>query len=421
MTGTLSDGAGDRHTEGALSHIRVLDLSRVLAGPWAAQMLGDMGADVIKVERPGHGDDTRVWGPPFIPGENGERGDAAYFTAANRNKRSLAIDFSDPRGAGIVRRMAANTDVILENFKVGGLKKFGLDYESVAAENPSIVYCSITGFGQDGPYAARPGYDYVIQGMSGLMSITGRPDGAPGDGPLKAGVATSDLFGGMYAGTAILGALLHRERTGEGQYLDISLLEAQVAGLANQGAGFLTAGVIPRRMGNSHPNVAPYRVYPVADGDFILAVGNDGQFSRACEALGLEHLRDDPRFATNAARVENRVALDTALEEALGKWTRDDLIAVLEQASVPCGPINRVDEVFADPQIRHRALVEVCARDDGTEIPVVAYPVKMSLTPATCRRAPPTLGADTFDILREELGMREKELEQLRSEGVISC
>lgn len=325
---------------GALSHIRVLDLSRVLAGPWAGQTLGDMGADVIKVEHPDLGDDTRGWGPPFLEPRNDGRGDAAYFTSANRNKRSVGIDFSTPKGQALVRALAARSDVIIENYKLGGLAKYGLDYESLKGENPSLIYCSITGFGQDGPYAARPGYDYIIQGMSGLMSVTGHPDGAPGAGPLKVGIAVSDLFGGMYALSAILAALVHRERTGEGQYIDCSLLESQVSALANQGASYLVAGQVPGRLGNSHPTVAPYRVYDVADGQVIVGVGNDGQFLRLCDALGEEALKDDPRFTTNALRVVNRELIDALMEKILKGWKREDLIAKLEQATVPCGPIN---------------------------------------------------------------------------------
>ena len=404
---------------GALSHIRVLDLSRVLAGPWAGQLLDDMGADVIKVERPGHGDDTRIWGPPFMTNADGGRGDASYFTAANRNKRSIAVDFANPRGAELVRRLAQMADVIIENFKLDGLKKYDLDYESVSATVPSVIYCSITGFGQSGPDAARPGYDYVIQGMGGVMSLNGRPDGAPGDGPLRVGIAISDLFGGMYASTAILSALVHRERTGQGQHLDCSLLAAQVAGLANQSASYLTGGTVPVRTGNSHPAVVPYRTYQTRDGLMILAVGNDAQFARACSVLGLEALKDDPRFATNTARIEHRAALDEMIEEVMAKRKRDDLLAALEAATVPCGPILAIDEVFANPQIKHRELVQTPVRADGTQVPVAGYPVKMSATPATTRRAPPALGADTDEVLREELGLSEDEIEGLRGVGIV--
>jgi len=411
--------AGQDSTGGALAHIRVLDLSRVLAGPWAAQMLGDMGADVIKVERPGHGDDTRLWGPPFIDNADGSAGDASYYTTANRNKRSIVLDFSDPRGAELARKLAAKADVILENFKVGGLKKYGLDYHSLAGENPSVVYCSITGFGQDGPYAERPGYDYIIQGMGGVMSVTGRRNGTPGDGPLKVGVAISDLFGGMYAATAILSALVHRERTGEGQYLDCSLLDAQAVGLANQASSYLTSGFVAQRLGNSHPALAPYRVYDTADDPVTLAANNNAQFERLCAVLGLDDAGKNPKFTNNASRVKNRAELDALLEDAFAKWRRDDIIAALGNVKVPCGPIYAIDELFADPQIKHRGLVHKPRRTDGTQVPVAGYPVKMSATPTTCRHAPPAHGAHTDEVLRTELGLADAELDALRKEGVI--
>lgn len=404
---------------GSLSHIRVLDLSRVLAGPWSGQMMGDMGADVIKVERPGHGDDTRVWGPPFMTNEDGSQGDASYFTAANRNKRSVIIDFSTEQGAELVKQLAAKADVIIENYKLGGLKKYGLDYESIVATNPSVIYCSITGFGQTGPDAARPGYDYVIQGMGGVMSINGRPDGDLGDGPIRVGIAISDLFGGMYASTAILSALVHRERTGEGQYLDCALLAAQVAGLANQNASYLTGDTVPVRTGNSHPAVVPYRTYETRDGFIILAVGNDTQFVRACGVLGLDDLPGDPKFTTNTARIENRAELDKMIEDVMATRDRDDLLKALEAATVPCGPIFAMDEVFANPQIQHRELVQKPKRKDGTEVVVASYPVKMSKTPATVRRAPPAHGADTDEVLREELGISADNIDALRGDGVV--
>jgi crotonobetainyl-CoA:carnitine CoA-transferase CaiB-like acyl-CoA transferase len=404
---------------GALSHIRVLDLSRILAGPWTAQLLGDLGADVIKVEQPGHGDDTRVWGPPFLTNADGSRSDASYYAAANRNKRSIIVDFAKSEGAELVRGLAKKADVIVENFKVGGLKKYGLDYDSIAAINPSIIYCSITGFGQTGPHAVRPGYDYVIQGMGGVMSLNGVPDGEPGGGPLRVGIAVSDLFGGMYASTAILGAIVHRERTGEGQHIDCALLAAQIAALANQGSSFLTGGVVPTRTGNSHPAVVPYRVYEAADGYMILAVGNDRQFQRACDALGLEDVKDDPRFTTNTLRIENRAAIDDIMEKTLAGRKRDDALAVLEKAVVPCGPIYGLDEIYENPQIRHRELVVRPQRADGTEVAVVQYPVKLSVTPATTRRAPPAHGADTEAILSVELGLTADEIATLMQDGVI--
>ncbi|MBA4791589.1 MAG: CoA transferase, partial [Rhizobiales bacterium] len=335
-------------TPGALSHLRVLDLSRVLAGPWASQILGDLGAEVVKVEAPA-GDDTRTWGPPFIPDAEGNRGDAAYFTACNRNKKSITIDFSNPEGAELVRRMAARADIVVENFKVGGLKRYGLDYESLRAINPAIIYCSVTGFGQTGPYSHRAGYDFLIQGMAGLMSITGQPDGTPGGEPMKVGVATCDLFTGMYAAVSILAALTHRERTGEGQHIDCSLFDSQVAMLANQAANWLVGSVEPKRMGNSHPNVVPYRVFPGSDGYVIVACGNDGQFQKLCVALERTDLGEDPRFRTNAGRVADRVELEAELTRTLSALTQHEIIDRLERAQVPCGPINTVPAVFEDP------------------------------------------------------------------------
>ncbi len=404
---------------GPLSHLRVLDMSRVLAGPWTGQLLGDMGADVIKVERPGHGDDTRVWGPPFIENADGSSGDGSYYTAANRNKRSIIVDLAKPLGADLVRRLADKSDIVVENFKLGGLAKYGLDYESVAATNPSVIYCSITGFGQDGPYAPRPGYDYIIQGMSGILSITGRPDEKPGGGPIRVGIAVSDLFGGMYATTAILSAIVHRERTGQGQYIDCSLLEAQIAALANQGASYLTTGFVPQRTGNSHPALAPYRIYRASDGHIILAVGNDDQFARACDVLGLSAMKDDPKFKKAKARVANRDELDAAIDAAFLKWKRDDAILALEKVKVPCGPILALDEVFANPQIVSRDMVRKPKRADGTEVPVSRYPVKLSATPASVRRAPPAHGADTDDVLANDLGLSEDEIAALRREGIV--
>ena len=401
----------------ALGHLRVLDLSRILAGPWAAQVLGDLGAEVIKVENPRGGDDTRRWGPPFVPGEG--QGDAAYFTAANRNKSSVGIDFSKPEGADLVRRLAAESDIVIENFKLGGLAKYSLDYPSLRQVNPRLIYCSITGFGQDGPYAHRAGYDFLIQGMGGLMSITGRSDDKPGGGPVKVGVAVSDLFTGMYAATSILAAVAHRERTGEGQHIDCSLFDAQAAMLANQAANWLVGGMTPGRMGNSHPNVVPYRVYPVRDGHVIIAVGNDGQFARLCQVLGEAGLAGDPRFTGNVERVRNRDALEPILEAHLQSWSRDDIIAALEAAGVPCGPINDVSEVFSDPHALAHDLTVEQARPDGTPVRSVAYPARLGVTPATYRRAPPTLGADTDRVLMALLQVDADELLRLRADGVI--
>lgn len=381
---------------GALNGVRVLDLSRVLAGPWSTQILGDLGAEVIKIEKPGAGDDTRGWGPPFVDGPGS---DAAYFTCANRNKRSVAVDFTTPEGADIVRTLAASAQILVENFKTGGLRKYGLDYEAIRAINPAIVYCSITGFGQDGPYADRPGYDYLVQAMGGLMSVTGQPDGAPGAEPLKVGVAVADLFTGMYATVGILAALRHAERTGVGQQIDVSLLDCQVAMLANQASNFLVSGKAPGRMGNAHPNIAPYQVFACAGGHVVVAVGNDGQFGAFCRTAGLDSLPADPRFATNPQRVANRAALTELIAPAMLARDTDGWIAVLEAAGVPCGPINTIDRVFDDPQVRHRGLVRTLTRPDGTAVPVVASPLHLGVTPTRATLAPPALGADTAMVL----------------------
>ncbi len=403
----------------ALGHLRVLDLSRVLAGPWAGQVLGDLGADVVKVERPGSGDDTRHWGPPFVQDANGQDAGAAYFTACNRNKRSLAVDFSKPEGADLIRSLVPHFDVVIENFKVGGLARYGLDYNSLAQLHPQLIYCSITGFGQDGPYASRPGYDFLIQAMGGLMSITGQPDTEPGGGPVKVGVAVADLFTGMYAAVSILAALSYRERTGEGQHIDCSLLDTQVAMLANQSANWLVGGVEPTRMGNNHPNVAPYRTYAVKDGHVIVAVGNDRQFARLCETLGDAVISRDPRFRTNTDRVHNRVDLDAAISKLLADWPREELIESLGVAGVPCGPINTLGDVFADEHIQARNLQVSLPRQDGAPVHTVAFPARLGCTPAAYRRAPPDLGLDTNEVLSSILDIDETTLEALRGRQVI--
>jgi crotonobetainyl-CoA:carnitine CoA-transferase CaiB-like acyl-CoA transferase len=402
----------------ALGHIRVLDLSRVLAGPWAAQLLADLGADVVKVENPDGGDDTRGWGPPFMAGADDTRGDAAYYTCANRNKRSITIDFATPEGADLVRELAAKADIVIENLKPGGLAKYGLDYAGLSAVNPSLIYCSITGFGQTGPYRNRPGYDFLIQGMGGLMSFTGQPDGTPGAEPMKTGVAVCDLFTGMYASTAILAALVHRDRTGEGQYIDCSLLDSQVAMLANQGANWLVGGRTPGRMGNNHPSVVPYRVFPASDGHIILACGNDRQFERLCVAFGVDWAAD-PKFKTNAARVANRDEIDARIAGLFKPLTRAALIAKLEAANVPAGPINGVPDVFADPHVEARGTTVPLTRRDGTEISTVAYPAKLSATPATYRNAPPLLGEDSADVLADWVGYDETKIGELKDRGVV--
>ncbi|MGE0828757.1 MAG: CaiB/BaiF CoA transferase family protein [Hyphomonadaceae bacterium] len=404
----------DRPTSGALAGVRVLDLSRVLAGPWATQILGDLGAEILKIEKPGAGDDTRGWGPPFLTDPDGAQGDAAYFLSANRNKRSLAIDFTKTEGAEIIRRLAPHCQILVENFKTGGLKKYGLDYASVSALNPALVYCSITGFGQTGPYAKRPGYDYIIQGMGGLMSLTGEPEGEP----MKSAVAVADLFTGMYAVTAVLAALRHAERMGEGQHLDISLLDSQVAMLANLGASYLVSGEHPRRLGNQHASIAPYQVLPTADGHIILAIGNDGQFADFCAEAGLD-LAVDPRFARNPARVRNRDALTLLLQAATRTRTTAQWVAALEAAQVPCGPINTLEQVYADPQVLSRGAVETVSRSNGAELRLAANPIRMSKTPPVTKSAPPLLGHDTEEALRDVLGLDAEEIARLRTAGAI--
>jgi crotonobetainyl-CoA:carnitine CoA-transferase CaiB-like acyl-CoA transferase len=405
--------------QGALAGLKVLDLSRVLAGPWASQLLGDLGAEVIKVEKPGSGDDTRGWGPPWLAdGDGGPTTDAAYFLCTNRNKRSLTVDMTQPEGQAILRELAAQADVVLENFKVDGLKAYGLDYASLAALNPKLVYCSITGFGQDGPYASRAGYDFLIQGMGGLMSVTGRADSEEGAGPQKVGVALTDILTGLYAGNAILAALLHRETTGQGQHIDLALLDVQVACLANQAMNYLVSGKAPRRMGNGHPNIVPYQDFPTADGDMILAIGNDGQFARFCEIAGHAEWAADPRFASNAARVKSRSELLPLLRQATVMKTTADWIALLENAAVPCGPINDLAAVFADPQVLHRGLRVDLPHAAGGKAPQVGNPIRFSATPVDYRHAPPLLGQDTEAILNE-LGRSVGEIAALRAAAVI--
>jgi len=402
-------------SKSALAGVRVLDLSRVLAGPWATQILGDLGADVIKIEKPREGDDTRHWGPPFIKGnDDGADGDAAYYLAANRNKRSVTIDIAKPAGAELVRRLAPHCQIMVENFKTGGLKKYGLDYASIAAINPGIVYCSITGFGQTGPYAKRPGYDYIVQGMGGLMSLTGEPAGEP----MKSAVAVADLFTGMYAVTAILAALRHAERTGEGQHIDAALLDCQVAMLANLGASYLLSGEQPTRVGNQHAAIAPYQVLATKDGHIILAIGNDRQFRAFCD-LAHVSLADDTRFADNDDRVTHRAELTAALDGVMRMRTTAEWVSALEAASVPCGPINTLPQVFADPHVHARHAVEHVRRADGTDLKLAANPLRMSATPPITRTAPPSLGADTDAVLRQLLGVSDAELGTLRASGVL--
>jgi crotonobetainyl-CoA:carnitine CoA-transferase CaiB-like acyl-CoA transferase len=403
---------------GPLSHIRVLDLSRVLAGPWAGQCLADLGAEVIKIERPGAGDDTRGWGPPFLQTPSGDAGDAAYFASANRGKRSVTIDIAHADGQALIRRLAAQSDVVIENFKVGGLRKYALDYASLASDNPRLVYCSITGFGQTGPYADRAGYDFMIQGMGGIMSVTGQPDGTPGAEPMKCGVAFADIFTGLYATIAITAALHHREHTGQGQYIDMALLDSQVAVLANQALNYLASGQAPVRLGNAHPNIVPYQTFATADGHVIIAVGNDRQFGELCRVAGLESLAADPRFRTNRARVANRQVLVALIAAAVKTRPTAEWIAALERAGVPCGPINTIDQVFADEHVKTRALRVDLARPDGTVVPGVANPIRLSATPIEYSRPAPALGADTDDVLAR-LDLTADEIRSLRQSGAI--
>jgi formyl-CoA transferase len=389
----------------ALQGIRVLDLSRVLAGPWCTQNLADLGADVIKVERPGAGDDTRAWGPPFLKGRDGrDTSDAAYYLAANRNKRSVEIDLASPAGQQAVRELARLSDVVVENYKVGQLKKYGLDYASLAALNPRLVYCSVTGFGQTGPWAHRPGYDFIIQALGGLMSITGEADDRPGGGPQKVGVAVSDLMTGMYATQAVLAALLHRERTGEGQYIDVALLDVQVAMLANMNTNFLVSGRPPKRWGNAHANIVPYQAFRASDQWLVVAVGNDEQYRRFCELGRRPDLHRDERFARNSDRVRNRETLVPLLAAMIAERPAAWWLGELERAGVPCGPINDLAQVFDNEQVRARGLRMEIERDDAGPVPLVGSPLKMSATPPVCRIAPPRLGQHTDEVLRELLG-----------------
>ncbi len=376
----------EQTAEAPLEGLRVIELARILAGPWAGQVLADLGADVIKVEAP-EGDDTRRWGPPYIEVE-GDRS-AAYFHACNRGKKSVTADFTTPEGQALVKSLIAGADVVIENFKLGGLAKYGLDYASLAEENPGLVYCSITGFGQDGPYAGRAGYDFLVQGMSGIMDLTGDPEGQP----QKIGVAFTDIFAGLYSVIAIQAALAARDKTGRGQHIDMALMDCATGVLANQAMNFFATGTAPRRLGNAHPNIAPYQVFSVADGEIILAVGNDGQFRRCCKVVGLETLGSDPRFATNDARVANRLSLTEALGEAFAGWGRDALLAALEAATVPAGPINRVDQVFDDPQVIARGL-----RIDPEGVPGLRSPIRLSESPLRLERRAPKLGEHDTEI-----------------------
>ncbi len=415
--------------QGALSHLKVLDLSRVLAGPWCTQMLADLGADVIKVERPGFGDDTRHWGPPFLQDALGHDTDqAAYFTACNRNKRSITLDIAKPEGQALIRQLALQSDILVENFKVGGLANYGLDYASLQALNPRLIYCSVTGFGQDGPYAERAGYDLMMQAMTGLMSITGRSDEVPGGGPQRVGVAVIDLFTGVYACSAILAALEVRHRSGAGQHIDMALLDVGMAMLANQGAGFLNTGAVPPRQGNSHPSLVPYQDFQTLDGAMLLAIGNDGQFARFCQAAGCPEWAADARFASNTLRVKNREALIPILQAITQTRSTAQWIALLEDKSVPCGAINDIGQAFGDAQVQARGLVinqplaTVDHAQEATEfianVKTVASPLRLTATPPVLRRAPPALGQHSAEVLAE-LGLDAAQVAALRQAGVV--
>jgi crotonobetainyl-CoA:carnitine CoA-transferase CaiB-like acyl-CoA transferase len=399
----------------ALDGVRVLDLSRVLAGPWAGQNLADLGADVIKVERPGTGDDTRAWGPPWLCDEAGRpTAEAAYFLSCNRGKRSVTIDLTRPEGADLIRRLAADSHVVIENFKVGSLAKYGLDWPSLRALNPRLVYCSITGFGQTGPYRERAGYDVMIQAMGGLMAVTGTPEE-----PMKVGVALCDVLTGMYATVAVLAALRHAERTGEGQHIDIALLDVQVASLANQALIYLVTGEGPPRLGNAHPNIVPYQSFATADGHVIVAVGNDAQYRRFCEVLGRPELGTDPRYATNARRVENRAELVPRLAEALRARPSAYWLGRLAEVGVPCGPINELEQVFSDPQVQARGVRMELPHPTAGRVPLVASPMHLEATPPRYVRPPPTLGQHTEEVLCERLGLTLGEIDALRADGVV--
>ncbi|MBI0538006.1 CoA transferase [Roseomonas sp. KE2513] len=405
--------------QGPLSHIRVLDLSRIMAAPWATQVLADLGADVIKVERPGAGDDTRSWGPPFLADAAGQATrDAGYFLAVNRGKRSVTVDMAKPEGQAVIRRLAEGADIVIENFKAGALARYGLDAASLRALNPRLVYCSVTGFGQDGPRADQAAYDFAIQAMGGLMSITGERDDAPGGGPQKVGVPIVDLMTGMYAAVAVLAAIARRDQTGTGDTIDLAMLDVSAAFLANQSMNWLLSGRAPKRGGNRHPNIQPQDVFPCSDGQLVLAVGNDGQFRKLCGALGRPDWAEDERFATNAARVRNNPVLTPLLSERFREFERAPLMAALDAAGVPCAPINSVPEVFEDPQLRHREMLRHLPHPVAGTVPQVVSPLRFAEAALRFDRAPPTLGQHTAEVLAE-LGMDEEAVAGLAAQGVI--
>lgn len=406
-------------SEGPLSHLKVLDLSRVLAGPWAGQVLADLGAEVIKVEKPGDGDDTRSWGPPFLKGEDGqETREACYFLAANRGKRSITVDLSKPEGQAIIRELAAKSDIVLENYKVGTLARYGLAYDDLKAVNPALIYCSVTGFGQTGPLAELPAYDFMIQAMGGLMSVTGERDGEPGGGPQKVGMPIIDVMTGMWTAVGVLAALARRERTGEGEYIDLAMLDVMVATIANQGMNYLVSGRTPQRMGNKHPNIQPQDVFECQDGQMVLAVGNDGQFAKFCQAMGAPEMAVDPRYAKNADRVRNLVPLMEFVSGAIGRLPRAECIDLLRAHGVPCSPINTIPEILAEPQIVHRQMLRYLPHPTAGQVPQIVSPLKFRQLPLTFEHAPPLLGADTLDVL-QELGCSSERIHALVQAGAI--
>ncbi|MFZ0127060.1 MAG: CaiB/BaiF CoA-transferase family protein [Xanthobacteraceae bacterium] len=404
---------------GPLSHIRVLDLSRVMAGPWAGQLLADLGADVIKVERPVVGDDTRTWGPPFLPTTDGTQSrESGYYLSVNRGKRSLTINIDKPQGQEIVRVLAARSDILLENFKVGTLARYGLGYDDLKPVNPRLIYCSVSGFGQTGPKAQKLAYDFLIQAMGGLMSITGEADDRPGGGPQKVGIPILDLMTGMYTTVAVLAALAGREQSGEGDYIDVAMLDVQTAVLANQAMNYLMSGRTPRRQGNRHPNIMPQDVFRCRDGDVVIAVGNDGQFAKMCQAVGRPDVGSDPRFARNSDRVRHKDELMPLIAGIVADWSRADLVAAMERAGVPCGPINSIAEVFDDPQIKHRSMRIDLPHPSAGHVPLVGSPLKFGHAEPTYARAPPLLGQHSDEVLHE-LGFTDGEIAKLRHEGVV--
>jgi crotonobetainyl-CoA:carnitine CoA-transferase CaiB-like acyl-CoA transferase len=404
---------------GPLSHIKVLDLSRVMAGPWAGQLLADMGADVIKVERPGAGDDTRGWGPPFLKAKDGsETRESGYYLAVNRGKRSLTLSIEKPEGQAIVKQLAADADILLENFKFGTLPRYGLGYDDLKAINPRLIYCSITGFGQDGPYAPKVAYDFLIQAMGGLMSITGEADGRPGGGPQKVGIPILDLMTGMYGAVSVLAALANREQTGRGDFIDLAMLDVQTAVLSNQAMNYLLSGRTPQRQGNRHPNIMPQDVFQCADGAVVLAVGNDGQYAKMCQALKRPELATDARYAKNADRVRHKGELMPLIAQIFGTWKRADLLEAMEQVGVPCGPINSIHEVFEDAQVKHRGMKFDMPHPQSGSVPQVKNPINFTDAPLDYDRAPPLLGQHSDEILRG-LGISDAQIKKLRDDGVV--